>query len=51
MAAVGRISKEKGKSSLDYIAQQLPKVDSNSLAVGKSLDEERAHFSVNSFQD
>ncbi|XP_050717947.1 protein melted-like isoform X2 [Eriocheir sinensis] len=33
MAAVGRISKEKGKSSLDYIAQQLPKVDSNSLAV------------------
>ncbi|XP_069952707.1 protein melted isoform X2 [Cherax quadricarinatus] len=33
MAAVGRISKEKGKSSLDYIAQQLPKVDSNSLGV------------------
>ncbi|XP_042230886.1 protein melted-like isoform X2 [Homarus americanus] len=33
MAAVGRISKEKGKSSLDYIAQQLPKVDSNNLGV------------------
>ncbi|XP_071524266.1 protein melted isoform X2 [Panulirus ornatus] len=33
MAAVGRISKEKGKSSLDYIAQQLPKVDSNNLSV------------------
>lgn len=35
MAAVGRISKEKGKSSLDYIAQQLPKVDSNNLGVGE----------------
>ncbi|KAK8392027.1 hypothetical protein O3P69_017566 [Scylla paramamosain] len=33
MAAVGRISKDKGKSSLDYIAQQLPKVDSSSLGV------------------
>ncbi|KAG0726430.1 Protein melted [Chionoecetes opilio] len=33
MAAVGRISKEKGKSSLDYISQQLPKVDSSSLGV------------------
>ncbi|KAK7062980.1 Pleckstrin y domain [Halocaridina rubra] len=33
MAAVGRLSKEKGKSALDYIAQQLPKVDSVSLGV------------------
>ncbi|XP_042868475.1 protein melted-like isoform X2 [Penaeus japonicus] len=33
MAAVGRLSKEKGKSALDYIAQQLPKVDSANLGV------------------
>lgn len=35
MAAVGRLSKEKGKSALDYIAQQLPKVDSANLGVGE----------------
>ncbi|XP_066940283.1 protein melted isoform X1 [Macrobrachium rosenbergii] len=33
LAAVGRLSKEKGKNALDYIAQQLPKVDSMSLGV------------------
>ncbi|CAL4094266.1 unnamed protein product [Meganyctiphanes norvegica] len=33
IAAVGRLSKEKGKNALDYIAQQLPKVDSNTLGI------------------
>ncbi|XP_068236823.1 protein melted isoform X2 [Palaemon carinicauda] len=33
LGAVGKLSKEKGKNAVDYIAQQLPKVDSVSLGV------------------